>query len=153
MKIFFMALATLSMLAMQAQSTENPDPIRDKLSPEQRAVLHSKRLSLQLDLNASQQSQVQKLLAVRYKDAESKRGERQQARAEGKERTRLTAEERFERQSQQLDNQMAFQSEMKKILTADQFEKWKKINQDRRKQGQKRMAYRQHKKRQHQRGN
>lgn len=142
MKKIFTALAVVLTTVMLAQPAENVTQKREMMTAEQRAELQAKRLSLELDLNASQQAQIQKLLTAHLQEADQKRASHRQARAEGKTPTGMTADERYALQNERLDHQKAFQGEMKKILTPEQFDKWKEIRKDQRTKGKKRMAYR-----------
>jgi hypothetical protein len=94
-------------------------------SPEQRATLKSKQLALALDLNEQQQSQV---MALQLKRAEERKAlmDEHQKNADN-ERPASTPEERFNRINTYLDRQLAFKSEMKKILSKAQYEKWNRM--------------------------
>lgn len=151
MKKLFTALAVTFAMALQAQPADGQTQTREKMTPEQRAELHAKRMGLHLELNKTQQVQVQKLMVAQFKKTDEMRTAHQQARAEGKTMKDLTADERFERQNQRLEEQMAFQEGMKQILTAEQFDKWKEMKENRRGKGQKFAADRQRQHR-HRRG-
>lgn len=142
MKKLFTTLAVTFAMALQAQPAEGQTQTREKMTPEQRAELQAKRMSLHLELNKTQQAQVQKLMVAQFKKTDQMRATHQQARAEGQTRKALSAEERFEMQNAHLDEQLAFQNEMKKILTPEQFDKWKEMKAHRQERGKKQMAQR-----------
>lgn len=96
---------------------------RESLSPEQQATLTTKKMTLALDLNTQQVDKVYKIQleqAQKRKDfmAEHKKEDRQE----------LTKDQRFEIETKKLDHRIAVQREMKSILTAEQFELWRKMS-------------------------
>jgi hypothetical protein len=96
-----------------------------ELSAEQQATLNSKRLALALDLSAQQQSQVKALQLKRAEDRIALMEEHQKN--SEIDRTAITQEERFNRINSHLDRQLAYKSEMKKILSETQYEKWNQM--------------------------
>ena len=90
-----------------------------ELTPQQRAELKTKRMVLDLDLSAAQQSEILKLNL----DLESKR---EKNKAEKKKEGELSANEMFERTSKMLDAKIATKKKLKSILTESQFEKFEK---------------------------
>jgi hypothetical protein len=97
------------------------------LSPEQMATLQTKKMTLALDLNAAQQSQIQALNMENAKMHQSKMAE-YKAKKEGGEKKEVTSEERFAMQNERLDHQIAQKEKMKSILSQEQYEKWEKMN-------------------------
>ncbi|UMB60230.1 hypothetical protein MHL31_14230 [Lutibacter sp. A80] len=97
---------------------------RATYTPEQKATLQSKKLALRLDLNASQEKAVEKLMLKSAEERESYRTEHMKNKKDG---TGLTSDERFEREKLRLEKQQATKAEFKKILTEEQFEKWETI--------------------------
>lgn len=89
------------------------------LTPQERAMLKAKKMTLHLDLNDKQQKQVEALL-VRQ---EEKRDALKAQREEGKE---LTKEEMVFLKSKMLDEQIAFKKEIKTILNEEQYAKFEK---------------------------
>ena len=94
---------------------------RDQLNPEQQATLTTKKMTLALDLN---EQQVDKVYKIQLEQAQKRKAFIAERKEE--DRSELTKEQRLELQTKRLDNQIAIQKEMKTILTADQFEKWRK---------------------------
>lgn len=91
----------------------------NKLSPEQKAELSSKKMTLHLDLNEAQQK---KLYAVELEQAKLR-----EARFQNKKNmVELNDEERFKLQTERLDDQIAFRNKMKSILTEKQYGIWQK---------------------------
>lgn len=97
--------------------TEN----REKLTPEQQAELQVKKMTLELDLNAKQQAEIKKIALEQAKKREAKKTEWKANKEAGKS---LSKDEKFAMKNQMLDNQIAHKSEMKKILTSEQYAKW-----------------------------
>ncbi|SNR35969.1 hypothetical protein [Dokdonia pacifica] len=103
---------------------------RMQLSAEQQATLQTKKMTLALDLNDQQANKVYTIQLEQAKKRKAFIAERKK-----QDRPELTKEQRFELEEKKLDNMIAVQKEMKAILTADQFEKWRKIKLKRQQKG------------------
>ena len=90
----------------------------EKRSPEARAEIQSKQLTLQLDLSEKQQVQVQNVLLKHYTEGKAKRD------ANRKSDKKLTEEQKTALKSERLDAQIALKAEMKTILNAEQYVKY-----------------------------
>ena len=113
----------------------------EKLSTEQQTDLAVKKMTLKLDLTPAQQRQIKPLVAEKI-------ASRKAMKESGKEREKLSADERYKKQDARLDKMIAFKKEVKSILTPEQFEKFEKSVKNRmgkRKKGMKKR--RMHKKR------
>lgn len=93
----------------------------EQLTPEQRNVLQLKKMTLDLNLTASQQKQLEPIIAEETNKREAKKTE-MKARKETKKA--LTANEKFELKNKNLDEQIELKAKMRKILTDDQMKKW-----------------------------
>jgi hypothetical protein len=93
----------------------------EQLTPEQRNVLQLKKMTLDLNLTASQQKQLEPIIAEETSKREAKKTE-MKARKETKKA--LTANEKFELKNKNLDEQIELKAKMRKILTDDQMKKW-----------------------------
>jgi len=93
-----------------------------QFSPEQRAELHTKKLTLVLDLTASQQDKIQELILARE---EARLAERETI--EKSDSLRKDPQQRFERMNARLDAKIAHKQEMKEILSEEQYAKWEKM--------------------------
>lgn len=92
-----------------------------QLSPEERATIQSKRMTLALGLDQRQQDQMTGLLKQRLEE----RAElRQRRKSEADSGTSADSENRFDRLNAHLDRKIAFQEELRGILSERQFEKW-----------------------------
>ncbi|HOZ74792.1 MAG TPA: hypothetical protein PLS51_03675 [Flavobacterium sp.] len=107
----------------------------EKLTPEQRNQLAIKKMTLELGLNDSQQKEMSKIIAEQSAKREAVMAERKANREKG---VKPTADERFARESKRLDEQMAMQERVKKILSPEQFKKWEQLKADRKEKMQER---------------
>lgn len=94
---------------------------REHISPEKRAEIQSKKLTLALDLSEQQQSQVENTLLEHLKKGKEK------MEAQKKSRKELTPDERHQLLSERLDAQIALKAEMKTILNDEQYSKYTKL--------------------------
>lgn len=126
-KIAFIVLLGLS-FTLHAQREKGKQHQRSEYTPEQQAVLKTKKMALQLDLSEDQQD---KLITVNKSWAEKRVREREDFKAKFKDDERPDSDARYQHQLQMLDNQMAYQKEVAKILNKDQYATWKE-HQERR---------------------
>jgi protein CpxP len=101
----------------------------NKLSPEQRAELSSKKITLHLDLTEDQQK---KLYAVELEHAKLRDARFQNT----KNKIELNDEDRFKLQTERLDDQIAIKNKIKSILTEKQYDIWQKSHHFRKNQKQ-----------------
>lgn len=107
---------------------------RTQLSVEQEATLQVKKMTLALELNETQQRKITPILQQQISD---RRAEMAKLRKARKEQVKRTKEQNYELKKAILDKQIAFQKDMKSILTKEQYAKFKKMKH-KRKQGMKR---------------
>ncbi len=107
-------------------------PQMEKFTPEQRRQLELKKLTLALDLNTSQQKEMEKIISEQSAKREAKVAE---IKASKESKKQLTADERFAFENKKLDEQIAVKARVKKILNAEQFEKWEKMKAQRHHKG------------------
>jgi hypothetical protein len=117
--IAFMSVLSLSSFAQEHRKMSN-------LSPEQSAELHSKKMTLNLDLNTAQQAEIYNIELARAKERKS----HLETRKEAKE---LSDNERFELKSKMLDAKIAYQNKIKSVLTEAQYTKWQEERHSERK--------------------
>ena len=89
-------------------------------TPEQQAVLKTKKMALHLDLSKTQQDQ---LLALNKKWAKEREARRVELKSLNKEE--ITSDQKFKHLNDMLDTQIAHQKEMKKLLNEEQYKVWK----------------------------
>lgn len=131
-------IVAVIMMAGVAMSAQHRGEKREHFKPEQRAELKAKEMTLALNLNEKQQKDVKALLLDRSKKAEAAMAQRKAAKDAGK---KPTADERFAMKSKMLDEQIAMKAEMKKILSAEQFDKWEKHMQHKKMQHSKKREH------------
>ncbi len=125
--LIFMALATFAMNAQNkaVNKQEDRQEARANFTPEQRADLKTKKMTLALDLTASQQEKVKQV----FLKTESNKPERPKNREE------MTDAQKFEAKSAMLDRRIAMKKELKEILTEEQMVKWEAKQSQRHGQG------------------
>lgn len=128
MKYLFSLLFAGITLITFAQNKENHmmKNMQD-FTPEQNAILQTKKMALSLDLNTTQQNQV---LAINKKQAVERKNKMDMRKSIKENDTKPTADERFKMMNNMLDAQLSHQKEMKKILNDDQYVAWKKMQKN-----------------------
>ncbi len=95
-----------------------------KLTIEQHTNLAVKKLTLALDLSNKQQNQVRPLISAQASIRKATMLKREENKDTDK---RPTSDEIYEMKIKKLDNQIAFKSKMKDILSKEQFEKFSEM--------------------------
>lgn len=122
-KLFIVALLVVGMTSFAQERKARPERVQmEQMTPEQRNQLHLKKMTLELDLNASQQKEMSKIIAEQSAKREARMAERKASKDSVKKQ--LTADELFAKKSKMLDEQIVMKERMKKILSADQYKKW-----------------------------
>lgn len=119
-KIIIILLVTFS-LGMYAQKEKNPQHFTKDFSAEQQAVLKTKKMALELDLNETQQNQMLELNKKWAAEREKNMSARKDIKPE-----EMSSTDRFNMMNAKLDTQLAHQKQIKKILNSEQYENWKK---------------------------
>ncbi len=124
----FATIALLAIISVSSYAQEKKDRPRrhdghqmEKFTPEQRNELMLKKMTLELDLNASQQKEMGKIIAEKSAKREAHLKDRK-AKTE-----KPTSDEIFKMKSKMLDEQIAMNAKMKKILSPEQFKKWDEL--------------------------
>lgn len=114
--MIFMVLASFTITAQNKLSESKPhrQETKKNLTAAQKAELHSKKLTLELDLTDSQQKEIKQLFLGHKKDKS----------AYSKNRKEISSEEKFETKKENMDQRIALKRELKRILTKEQYEKW-----------------------------
>ena len=120
-KIFYLFLMGFTVLSF-AQNGSNEMKKRNQFTPEQQAILKTKEMVLQLDLNKFQENQI---LALNEKRSENRQKIMESHRAIKQGDQQLSSDEKFKMKNEMLDAQIKYQSEIKKILEVKQFEEWR----------------------------
>jgi periplasmic protein CpxP/Spy len=131
-KLILIAIAMIAIQVSAQDTKERPNRERsakiDKfqdLTPEEMASLQTKKMTLQLDLNESQQKEIQKINLENATERKAKM-EARKAQKENETMAKPSKEERLKMMNERLDNQIEMKGKMKKILNDEQFAKWEK---------------------------
>ena len=121
MKNTLMILIALVSFTMSAQNKIGEDKqfrqeSKKNFTPEQKAELHSKKLTLELDLTDSQQKEIYQVL-LKHKKEKSTYSKK------GKE---ISSEEKYEAKKAAMNQRIALKREFKNVLTKEQYEKWER---------------------------
>ena len=139
-KILIIAVA---LLALQVTAQEQQRERSNKqgkslkmmdLSAEDAAALQTKKMTLHLDLNKSQQAEIKKINLENATKRKAMMAERK-ARKESGEIQKPTQEQRLEMVNTKLDRKIAMKAKMKNILDKEQYAKWEKAQMQNTKNG------------------
>lgn len=129
-KLILIAIAFIGLQATAQQRQEGPNNREGRqkmmnLSAEDMATLQTKKMTLHLDLNESQQAEIQK---INLENATKRKAmmEERKARKENGELKRPTDDERLEMMNARLDYKIAMKAKMKNILDDEQYAKWER---------------------------
>ena len=92
----------------------------EEFTPEQQAILKTKKMVLDLDLSDSQKSQIMELHKKITKQAAAKKSEFKSLNKED-----ITATDRFNMMNSALDAKISYQKQLKSVLNKDQYDRWK----------------------------
>ena len=130
-KILILALAMFALQATAQQHNKkgNKGERANKmmnLSAEEIATLQTKKMTLFLDLNESQQVKIQK---INLENATKRKSmmEARKAQKENGEFKKPSQEERLKMANDKLDHKIAMKAKMKDILNDEQYAKWEKV--------------------------
>ena len=120
--IAFVILATVSMTAQRGPRGDMREKGAD-LTAAQIATLQTKKMTLALDLEDAQSKKVYDVLLSQAEDRKAMMAERKAQ----TERPELSKDERYKKMNERLDKQIAFQNDMQRILSDEQYDRFKKI--------------------------
>ncbi|MFD2725399.1 hypothetical protein [Hyunsoonleella rubra] len=123
-KLLILAVAIFAVQMTSAQAKERGQKAMD-LSAEEMATIQTKKMTLFLDLNKSQQDNVYQVNLENAKLRKAHMAERK-AKKESAEATKPSKEERVAMMNKMLDHKIAVKAKMKDILNDEQYEKWEK---------------------------
>ena len=139
-KILIIAVA---LLALQVTAQEQQRERSNKqgkslkmmdLSAEDAAALQTKKMTLHLDLNKSQQAEIKKINLENATKRKAMMAERK-ARKKSGEIQKPTQEQRLKMLNTKLDRKIAMKAKMKNILDKEQYTKWEKAQMQNTKNG------------------
>ena len=129
-KVILIAIALVAIKVSAQEKNQRPNQERgarmekmQDLSPEEMATLQTKKMTLHLDLNESQQREIQKLNLENATERKA-RMEAHKAKRESGSMEKPSKEERLKMMNEMLDHKIAMKAKMKEILNADQYAKW-----------------------------
>jgi protein CpxP len=136
MKTWILALVMMVGIAVNAQPGERRHEGRkhsrehvERFTPEQRAELQVKKMTLALDLTEKQQKDIKAFLTDRNNEREKIMAERKANREAGK---KPTSDERFVMKSKMLDDKIATKAFFKKTLDAKQLARLDEMKSEKR---------------------
>ncbi len=121
MKKLIVILLLGSSLLSFGQNQGKQKKMNQEFSPEQTAILQTKKMALALDLSDNQQNQILDLNKKWAKKKTKKRAEMKNLNKED-----MSSTEKFNHMNAMLDEKLVHQSELKKILNEEQYNTWKK---------------------------
>jgi len=124
-KLIIIAIALIS---IQSIAQKKGNHKMNDFTPEEIATLKTKKMTLHLDLNKSQQSKIHDIVLEDAKIRKEKM-EARKAKKENESKEKPSKEERLKMMNARLDYQIAMKAKMKSILNEDQFAKWEKMHQ------------------------
>lgn len=129
-----LVIIALALFALQVTAQERKRAPQNKergqkmmnLSAEEMATLQTKKMTLHLDLNESQQAKIHKL---NLENATKRKAmmEARKAKKESGNTEKPSKEERLAMVNAKLDHQIAMKAKMKTILNDEQYAKWEKL--------------------------
>ena len=138
-KLLIVAILLVGLTSVAQEKKIRPERVQmEQMTPEQKNQLRLKKMTLALDLDASQQKEMSKIIA----EQNSKKEARMAKRKVGTDLAakQPTADERFAAQNQLLDEQIAMKGEIKKILSTEQYRKWEDLKNKKKHKMNKRVA-------------
>ena len=121
-KLFIMALLLVGDNYNSTRKKQKPQRNEmEQFTPEQQSQLMLKNMTLELDLNDSQQKEMSAIISDKMAKKEAHKAEMKAMKEKG---VKPTNDERFAMHMKMLDEQIATKKRMEKILNAKQFEKW-----------------------------
>lgn len=124
--VLVVVLATMSATAQKHDGPRTGKSAKADMTAAQIATLRTKKLTLALDLNEGQQKQV---MEISLEEAEMRKAKHEEIKTkkESGEWRKPTPDERFEIENARLDYQIAHHQKMKKVLSDEQYQTWKKL--------------------------
>ena len=127
-KLFVLALLIVGTTTIaQERNRKHQGNEMEQFTPEQQSQLMLKKMTLDLDLNETQQKEMTIFISDKMAKKEAHKTEMKAMKEKG---VQPTNDERFAMHMKMLDEQIAAKKRMEKILNAKQFEKWTALKED-----------------------
>ena len=123
---------------------------REQLTVEQQTELEVKKMTLKLDLTEAQQNQIKPLIAKKVAERKEMWTKRKAMKESD---SKPSSEERYAMKTKMLDKQIAYKTEMKRILNEQQYERFEKMAARKMNRHKKKGDRKMHEKRKHQKEN
>ncbi|WP_396184916.1 Spy/CpxP family protein refolding chaperone [Flavobacterium sp.] len=127
-KLFVIALLLVGTTIIAQERNRNQQGNKmEQFTPEQQSQLMLKKMTLDLDLNDSQQKEMSAIISEKIAKKEAMKAEMKAMKEKG---VKPTNDERFAMHMKMLDEQIAAKKRMEKILNAKQFDKWTSLKEE-----------------------
>ncbi|MBL4745721.1 MAG: hypothetical protein JKY08_05085 [Flavobacteriaceae bacterium] len=131
-EIGILALALMVTLSISAQGDKMRKKTNSpKFTTEQQATLHTKRMTLALDLTSSQQQEIHKL---HIEAATHRKAMRTAFKTNKKNGVTFTDTQKYDKIIAKLDRQIAHKTTMRGVLNKEQYKQWSKMHGQKMKQ-------------------
>lgn len=138
MKQFVTLVLLAGTLMAHGQKHEKHRGPFHNMTAEQVATLHTKKMTLALDLSQIQQKEVMEITLEEVMRRKSKREEIEEQKENGT-RTKPSSDERFEMLNERLEHKIAHHQKMKEVLNEEQYKTWKQLELRKAMHGKKKM--------------
>nr|WP_315147895.1 hypothetical protein [uncultured Flavobacterium sp.] len=127
-KLFVIALLMVgTTIFAQERNRKHQGNEMEQFTPVQQSQLMLKKMTLELDLNDSQQKEMSAIISDNVAKKEAMKAEMKAKKEKG---VKPTNDERFAMHMKMLDEQIATKKRVEKILNAKQFEKWSTLKEN-----------------------
>jgi protein CpxP len=127
-RLFVLALLIVgTTIIAQERNRKHQGNEMEQFTPQQKSQLMLKKMTLELDLNDSQQKEMSAIISDNVAKKEAHKGEMKAMKEKG---VKPTNDERFAMHMKMLDEQIAAKKSMQKILNAKQFDKWTSLKEE-----------------------
>ena len=116
------SILLIGLVTFTYAQNESYKPRKNQFTTEQQAIVQTKKMVLILDLNKLQESQLLSLNQNREEHKRKMKSSHQEAKQNGEE---TSTEELFDMKIEMLDAEINYQSEIKRILTENQYDLWR----------------------------
>ena len=127
-KLIVLALLIVgTTIVAQERNRKHQGNEMEQFTPQQKSQLMLKKMTLELDLNDSQQKEMSAIISDKIAKKEAHQAEMKVMKEKG---VRPTNDQRFAMHMKMLDEQIATKKRMEKILNAKQFDKWTSLKEE-----------------------
>ncbi|SED06990.1 hypothetical protein SAMN04489761_4173 [Tenacibaculum sp. MAR_2009_124] len=124
-KIAAILIVALGFTSTTIAQEHRKEKLEETLTVDQQTELAVKKMTLKLDLTASQQEKIKPLLAEQITERKAAKAKRKEMR---KKKQKPSSDEHYKMMTAKLDKQIAFKSEMKHILDTQQYDRFEKMS-------------------------